>query len=86
MPAERRRKPISPFHRALGEAISEIRGEADLPLERFAENLEMRFQQISDMEGGVTDVKLSTLLEFSDATGIKLSELIAKAEELHDED
>ena len=84
MPRPRRRKPRSPSHQAFGEAITQVRKEADLTLEEFAEQVKLRFQLVSEMERGLTDPKLSTLLRFSEGVDVKLSELYARMEKIED--
>jgi hypothetical protein len=52
MPPRRRTKPRSDLHRALGEAVEELRKEAELTHEEFASRPEMSFQPISELERG----------------------------------
>jgi transcriptional regulator with XRE-family HTH domain len=80
--APRRSQPLSPFHQALGEALTAMRNDAELTVEQFADCMKMRFQLLSDLERGVTDTKLSTLVRLSENAEIELSELMARAEKL----
>jgi transcriptional regulator with XRE-family HTH domain len=75
MPPERRSTPRSPNHRALGEAIEELREEADLTHEALAERLEISFQRISELERGVANPTFTTLLRVADGLEVELSEL-----------
>jgi transcriptional regulator with XRE-family HTH domain len=84
VPPRRRSKPRSNFHQALGEAIEALREEDELTLEGLAEQAAMRFQLVSDLERGVTDAKMSTLLRICDGFEIELSELTKRAEEIRD--
>lgn len=84
LPPGRRSKPRSALHRALGEAIAELRERDDLTIEALAERAEMRFQLISDLERGVTDAKLSTLERMSEGLDIDLSKLMTRAEQIRD--
>jgi len=85
VPASRRSKPRSKFHQALGEAIEELRDEEELTLEALAEQAGMRFQTVSDLERGVTNPKLTTLLQVCEGFDIELSELTKRAEQIRDE-
>ena len=82
MPPSRRSKPRSPTHKALGEAIEELRGEADLTHEELADRLEMPFQRISELERGVANPTLATLIRITDGLNVELSELAARMERL----
>lgn len=84
MPPRRRTKPRSPLHRALGEAIAELREEADLTLEQLADKADMRFQLVSDLERGTTNPMLTTLARISKGLGIELSELATRVEKIRD--
>jgi transcriptional regulator with XRE-family HTH domain len=57
-----------------------MREDAGLTLEDFADDARLRFQLLSDLEGGLTDPKLSTLLRFGEGADIKLGELFARME------
>jgi transcriptional regulator with XRE-family HTH domain len=82
VPPRRRTKPRSPLHKALGEAIGELREEADLTLEQLADKADMRFQLISDLERGTTDPMLTTLARISAGLDIELSELVTRLEKI----
>lgn len=82
MPPRRRTKPRSPLHQALGEAIAQLREEADLTLEQLADKADMRFQLVSDLERGTTNPMLTTLARISAGLGLELSDLVKRAERI----
>jgi len=82
VPPRRRTKPRSPLHKALGEAIGELREEADLTLEQLADKADMRFQLVSDLERGTTNPMLTTLARISAGLDIELSELVTRLEKI----
>ncbi len=86
MPPRRRSKPRSPSHRALGEAIEELREEANLTHEALAERLEMSFQRISELERGVANPTFITLMRVADGLEVELSELALRFEQRRDAD
>ena len=85
MPPGRRSKPRSALHRALGEAIEELREADQLTIEQLAEQAEMRFQLVSDLERGVTDPKLSTLERMSEGLRVDVGKLMTRAAEIRGE-
>lgn len=84
MPPRRRSKPRSLVHRALGEAIEQLRDEASLTLEELADKADMRFQLVSDLERGTTNPMLSTLVRISEGLDVELSELVTRLEKIRD--
>jgi transcriptional regulator with XRE-family HTH domain len=84
VPPRRRSKPRSPVHRALGEAIAQLRDEANLTLEELADKADMRFQLVSDLERGTTNPMLSTLVRISEGLDVELSELVTRSEKIRD--
>lgn len=84
MPPRRRVKPRSPLHKALGEAIEELREEAEMTHEELADRLEMSFQRISELERGVANPTFATLARITGGFGIELSELAERMEKLRD--
>ena len=82
MPPRRRSKPRSSTHKALGEAIEELRDEAGLTHEELADRLEMSFQRISELERGVANPTLATLIRVTDGLDVELSELAARMERI----
>jgi transcriptional regulator with XRE-family HTH domain len=84
MPPRRRSKPRSPIHRALGEAIEELRDEADLTHEELADRLEMSFQRISELERGIANPTFATLVRITKGLDMELSELASRIEKIRD--
>lgn len=82
MPPHRRSKPRSPTHKALGEAIEELRDEAGMTHEELADRLEMSFQRISELERGVANPTLATLVRVTEGLDVELSELAARMERI----
>jgi transcriptional regulator with XRE-family HTH domain len=83
MPPRRRSTPRSPIHRALGEAIEELREEASLTHEQLAERLEMPFQRISELERGLSNPTFATLIRVVEGLDVELSDLAARIERRH---
>jgi transcriptional regulator with XRE-family HTH domain len=80
MPPRRRSTPRSPSHRALGEAIEELREEASLTHEQLAERLEMPFQRISELERGLANPTFATLIRVVEGLDVELSDLALRIE------
>lgn len=55
-----------------------------MTLEELADRADMRFQLVSDLERGITNPVLTTLLRVSEGLGVNLSELIARQEKISD--
>lgn len=71
--------PRSPFHSRLGEAVKAIREEQGMTQAQTAELMGVPASFLSDIERGVRNVSLSTLLSLSAALKVKLSELFKRA-------
>jgi transcriptional regulator with XRE-family HTH domain len=84
VPPRRRSKPRSAIHKALGEAIEEVRNEADMTHEELADRLEMPFQRISELERGVANPTLATLVRVTKGLDVELSDLAARMERIRD--
>jgi XRE family transcriptional regulator, regulator of sulfur utilization len=82
VPPRRRSKPRSPLHKALGEAIEELREEADMTHEELADRLEMSFQRISELERGVANPTFATLVRIVQGFEIELSDLAGRMERI----
>lgn len=82
MPPRRRSKPRSAAHKALGEAIEELRDEADMTHEELADRLEMSFQRISELERGVANPTFATLVRVVAGLDVELSELATRMERI----
>lgn len=71
--------PRSPFHKRLGEAVRRARKEKNMTQAEVAGLMDVPPTFLSDIERGVRNVSLSTLLSLSSALKVKLSELIKRA-------
>jgi transcriptional regulator with XRE-family HTH domain len=80
VPPRRRIQPRSADHQALGEAIQELRTEAQLTHEELADRLSMSFQRISELERGIANPTFETLLRLAQGLGIELDELVKRVE------
>jgi transcriptional regulator with XRE-family HTH domain len=82
MPPQRRSRPLSPEHAALGEAIVELRERAGLTQEGLAERAELHITHVGGMERGVSNPSYSTLLRLAAGLGVGVAGLMTLAEEL----
>lgn len=82
MPPRRRAKPRSPDHAALGQAIEELRREADLTQEALAERVGTEFNRIGEMERGAIDSRFSTLLRVARGLDVEMGEIGARFERI----
>lgn len=80
MPPRRRIQPRSADHQALGEAIQELRIEAELTHEELADRLDMSFQRISELERGIANPTFATLLRLTQGLDVDLDELVGRIE------
>lgn len=78
MPPRRRIQPRSADHKALGEAIQELRIEAQLTHEELADRLDMSFQRISELERGIANPTYATLLRLTQGLNVDLDELVRR--------
>jgi transcriptional regulator with XRE-family HTH domain len=82
MPPQRRSKPRSPDHAALGEAVRRLRLEAGLSQEQLAERAGTDLTQIGGIERGVRNPSYTTLVRLADALETSVGELASLADEL----
>jgi len=80
VPPRRRIQPRSLDHQALGEALKELRIEAQLTHEELADRLEMSFQRISELERGIANPTFATLLRLTQGLNVDLDELVRRIE------
>ncbi|MGN6256086.1 MAG: helix-turn-helix domain-containing protein [Solirubrobacterales bacterium] len=80
MPPRRRIQPRSVDHQALGEALQELRIEAQLTHEDLADRLDMSFQRISELERGIANPTFATLLRLTEGLDVDLDELVRRIE------
>jgi transcriptional regulator with XRE-family HTH domain len=84
LPPRRRTSPRSPQHKALGEAIEELRTKAGLTHEELSDRLEMSYQRISELERGIGNPTFATLIRVTKGLGVELSELASLMEKIRD--
>jgi transcriptional regulator with XRE-family HTH domain len=82
MPPPRRSKPRSPEHAALGEAVRQLRLEAELSQEELAEAAGTDLTQVGGVERGVRNPSYTTLLRLAGALGTSVGTLTTLADRL----
>jgi len=82
VPPQRRSKPRSPEHAALGDAVRSLRREAKLSQEQLAEGAKTDLTQIGGIERGVRNPSYTTLLRLAGALDTSVGELTTLADEL----
>jgi transcriptional regulator with XRE-family HTH domain len=68
--------------RELGQAIREARREAGLTQEQLAERADVHWTYLSEIETGRKNPSVAVLRKIAGGLGVKLSEVIARAEAL----
>jgi transcriptional regulator with XRE-family HTH domain len=84
MPPQRRSKPRSPEHAALGEAIRRLRLEAGLSQEQLAERAGTDLTQIGGIERGVRNPSYTTMVRLAAALETSVGELATRADQLRE--
>ena len=82
MPPPRRSKPRSPEHAALGEAVRQLRLEAEMSQEELAEAAGTDLTQVGGIERGVRNPSYTTLLRLAAALGTSVGEMASRADRL----
>jgi transcriptional regulator with XRE-family HTH domain len=82
MPPPRRSKPRSPEHAALGEAVRQLRLEAEMSQEQLAEAAGTDLTQVGGVERGVRNPSYTTLLRLASALGTSVGEMTGRADRL----
>jgi transcriptional regulator with XRE-family HTH domain len=82
MPPPRRSKPRSPAHAALGDAIRQLRTEAEMSQEELAEAAGTDLTQVGGIERGVRNPSYTTLLRLAGALKTSVGELTSLADRL----
>lgn len=80
MPPRRRVKPRSSDHAALGQAVEELRREAELTQEDLADRIESDFPSVGGVERGTSNPTFTSLLRLARGLGVDLSELAERFE------
>jgi transcriptional regulator with XRE-family HTH domain len=84
MPPQRRTKPRSPEHAALGEAVRRLRLDAGLSQEQLAERAGTDLTQIGGIERGVRNPSYTTLVRLAAALEKNAGEIVSLADELRE--
>lgn len=82
MPPPRRSKPRSPEHAALGDAVRQVRLEAEMSQEELAEAAGTDLTQVGGVERGVRNPSYTTLLRLAAALGTSVGALTTLADRL----
>jgi len=82
MPPPRRSKPRSPAHAALGDAIRQLRTQAEMSQEELAEAAGTDLTQVGGIERGVRNPSYTTLLRLAGALKTSVGELTSLADRL----
>jgi len=82
MPPPRRSKPRSPEHAALGDAVRQMRLEAEMSQEELAEAAGTDLTQVGGVERGVRNPSYTTLLRLAGALGTSVGALTTLADRL----
>jgi transcriptional regulator with XRE-family HTH domain len=82
MPPPRRSKPRSPEHAALGEAVRQLRLEAEMSQEELAEAAGTDLTQVGGVERGVRNPSYTTLLRLAAALKTSVGEMATRADRL----
>ncbi len=80
MPPERKRKPRSPAHAALGQVIEQITAERGMSQSAFAQKAGMDIRRINSLVCGQANPTYESLLRLCDALDIPLNELMRRVE------
>ncbi len=73
-----------PTAEALGRTIRSLRQRRDLTIEGLAEAAGINHTYLSDIERGLGNPTLGKLSDLAQALQVRLSEIIAAAEDAHD--
>jgi transcriptional regulator with XRE-family HTH domain len=82
MPPPRRSKPRSPEHAALGDAVRQLRLEAEMSQEDLAAAAGTDLTQVGGVERGVRNPSYTTLLRLAAALGTSVGALTTLADRL----
>jgi transcriptional regulator with XRE-family HTH domain len=86
MPPKRMRKPRSTRLARLGEALEATRRSAGFSQEELAARSGLHITHIGGLERGARNPTYETLGQLSDALGVSLSDLVAAAEPLRNDE
>ena len=72
-------EPRSPYHAVFGQAVKATRKEAKLTQVQVAERMSVPASFVSDIERGVRNISLSTMLSLASALETKLVFIVDRA-------
>jgi len=72
--------PLSPRHRAFGDAVRDLRNARGLSQEALGERAGMSGNYVGDTERGERNISLRALWQLADGLGINASTLLRDAE------
>lgn len=75
-----RSKKAKPSHKAFGLAVKAAREEKELTQVEFAKKSGLHVSYLSGVENGQRNPSLTALSQIAQALGLKLSELVKRAE------
>ena len=84
MPPRRKLKPRSPEQENLGAAVEQLRKEAGLTQEQFADLAATTFTRVGALERGQANPTFMTLQRIAKALDVEPSFLLSRAESLAD--
>jgi transcriptional regulator with XRE-family HTH domain len=73
-------KPLTPRHRALGDALRAMRKARGLSQEALGDHTGLSANYIGDTERGERNVSVRALWQLADGLGVPASELLREAE------
>jgi transcriptional regulator with XRE-family HTH domain len=82
MPPARKRKPRSPEHAALGDAIRQLREEKGLTIEALAEEIGSDLTQLGGVERGTRNATYEYLLRVARSLDTSVGEMTTLADQL----
>jgi XRE family transcriptional regulator, regulator of sulfur utilization len=75
-----RMPPLSPRHRALGDALRELRKARGLTQETLGDRSGLTTNYVGDSERGERNISVRALWQLADGLGVPASELLREAE------
>jgi transcriptional regulator with XRE-family HTH domain len=86
MPPQRKSKPSSPDHAALGQAIELLIAEdAQMTQDSVADDSGLNIKQVGEFVRGKGNPTYTTLLKLSKGLHVSLGELMTRADELREQ-
>jgi len=82
MPPQRKVKPRSPEHAALGEAIRQLREAQGLTIEALADRAGTDLTQLGGVERGTRNCTYEYLLRLANSLGTSVGEITTRADQI----